>query len=169
MKKRAGRKNKYETHVRPYLERIPKWRRQGMTEEQIANKLGIAVSTLNVYKNQHSELIDALKKGRAELVEELEDSLYQRAMGFDYTEEKIYMELDGDGRERKRQEKTTKKALPDTGALAFALKNLAPDRWKDRQSLEHTGSVDIETRAKEIREKLFNGEGVDQPSKDPAD
>ena len=34
-------------------------------------------------------------------------------------------------KERTKIEETVKEIPPDTGALVFSLKNLAPDRWKD--------------------------------------
>lgn len=42
---KGGRKSKWETHVKPNLDRIPKLRRQGYHEEQIAEILGVAKST----------------------------------------------------------------------------------------------------------------------------
>jgi len=39
------RKTKWDTHVQPNLNRIPKWRRDGLTEKQVAQKLGVAYST----------------------------------------------------------------------------------------------------------------------------
>lgn len=153
-KRKAGRKDRYETHVKPNLDRIPAWRKQGLTEQQVAKRMDVAVSTLNVYKNQHPELVEALKKGREELVEELETSLYKKAMGFEYEEEKKIIEKDINGKDKKKVEKTTKLSLPDTGALAFALKNLAPDKWKDRRETNITATVDMEERAVDIAKYL---------------
>jgi|LSQX01.3.fsa_nt_gb transcriptional regulator with XRE-family HTH domain len=128
------RQTKYDTHVVPYLDRIPAWRKQGLTEKQVAERLGVGYSTLSVYKNKNVELLEALKKGKEELIEELEDSLYRRAMGFEYEEVDTYIEEFGDV--QKVKTKIMKRvALPDTGALAFALKNLAPDKWRDRHDI----------------------------------
>ena len=142
-KSKRGRKSKWETHVLPNLDRIPKWRRDGMTEEQICKKLDVGVSTFNRYKKQYRELREALKKGKEHLIEELEDSLYKKAMGFAYEETKTYISKDDDGKARQKVEKYKKYAQPDTGALAFALKNLAPDKWKDRHDIEHKGSLEV--------------------------
>ena len=136
-----GRKSKWDTHVLPNLDRIPKWRRDGMTEEQICKKLDVGVSTFNRYKNQYRELREALKKGKEHLIEELEDSLYKKAMGFEYEEVKTYILQGDDGKTRQKVEKHKRYAQPDTGAIAFALKNLAPDKWKDRHDIEHSGSI----------------------------
>lgn len=135
---KVGRKAKYDTHVVPYLKRIPSWRKQGMTEEQVAKRLGVAYSTLSLYKKKHSEFSEALKKGREELIEELEDSLYRKAMGYEYEEQETWIE-EVDGMQKKRVKRMRKVAHPDTGALAFALKNLAPDKWRDRQDFDGTG------------------------------
>ena len=74
------------------MDRIPSWRKQGLTEEQIAQKLGIAYSTLNLYKDSHLALSEALKKGKEELIEELEDSLYKKAMGYEFEEVETWIE-----------------------------------------------------------------------------
>lgn len=125
--KKRGRKSKYDTHVKPYLNRIPKWRRNGMTEEQICRKLEVGVSTFNRYKGDFWELREALKNSKEELIENLEDSLFRRAMGYSYEETKIEKESDG----RAKITRTTKELPPDVGALIFALKNLAPGKWKN--------------------------------------
>ena len=39
-------KSKYFTHVEPKLKLVECWARDGLTDEQIANNLGIAYSTL---------------------------------------------------------------------------------------------------------------------------
>ena len=98
-----------------------------MTEAQIAKKLGIAMSTFSLYKLKHSEFSEALKNSKEELIENLEDSLFRRAMGYSYEETKIEKESDG----RAKITKITKELPPDVGALIFALKNLAPGKWKN--------------------------------------
>ena len=139
-----AKQSKYHTHVEPRLNEIAKWRRDGYTEKQIAKMLDIAYSTFKVYKGEHSALSDTLKNSRADLVIELEKSLYQKAMGFDYEETDITEYVDDSGGMRKQVVKKQRKALPDTGALAFALKNLAPHDWRDRRDVSLDGaSADV--------------------------
>ena len=59
----VGRPGKYETHVKPRLEEIEAWARNGFTQEEIAKKLGIVTSTFYDYKVQYSELREAIKNG----------------------------------------------------------------------------------------------------------
>lgn len=128
---KGGRKSKWETHVEPNLDRIPKLRRQGYHEEQLAKLFGVAYSTFKDYKNKYPALSDALKRGKQELIEDLEDTLYRKALGLiKVTDTKKYIKKTKNGEET-RVEETIKEIPPDTGALIFSLKNLSPDKWKD--------------------------------------
>ena len=59
-----------------------------MSEEQIAQTLGVGYSTFKRYKRDYKPLQDAVKRGRKVLVMELKNALIQKAKGFDYTETK---------------------------------------------------------------------------------
>lgn len=130
-----GRKNKYETHIKPYLNDIKKWITD-LTEKQIADKLGIAVSTLARYKNEHPELIAAINDGKKELCIELKETLKKKAKGFHYTETKTTQKKEG-GKTVVTVEKFERYAQPDTGAIHLLLKNL-DDEWRndDKQTLD---------------------------------
>lgn len=118
-----GRKNRYETHVKPYLNQIQEWY-EDLDERQIAvDKLGIAVSTWEKYKRENPELREVLKRGKQQLVSELKTSLKKKAKGFYYEETKTCIR-EVDGRQVKTIEKYKKYAQPDTGALHLLLKNL---------------------------------------------
>lgn len=122
-----GRKSRYETHVKPYLNQIQEWY-EDLDERQIAvDKLGIAVSTWEKYKKENPELRDVLKKGKQNLVSELKTSLKKKAKGFYYEETKTCIR-EVDGKQVKTIEKYKKYAQPDTGALHLLLKNL-DDSW----------------------------------------
>lgn len=117
--------------VKKQLPAIENWAGQGLTEIQIAKNLGVGISTLSEYKIRYPELADALKKGRAVIVTEIENSLVKRALGFEYEEYKTSIRMIN-GVETKFTEKIKKYALPDVGACCFLLKN--KDRgngWSD--------------------------------------
>lgn len=129
---KTGRKSKYETHVLPNLDRVPKLKRQGYHDEQLAKHFGVAYSTFKEYIKLYPDLKAALKKGKEELIEDLEDTLYRKALGKCTVKEvKKYIEKDKTGKEKTKIEEIVKEIPPDTGALIFSLKNLAPDKWKD--------------------------------------
>ena len=98
---RTGRKSKWESHVKPYLERIPKLKRQGYHDEQLAKHFGVAYSTFKEYINLYPDLKAALKKGKEELIEDLEDTLYRKALGkCTVKETKKYIEKDTSGKRK---------------------------------------------------------------------
>lgn len=131
-----ARPSKYESHVKPKLNLVEAWARDGLTDEQIANNLNIALSTYYDYKNQYSEFADALRRGKDDVDIEVENALLKRALG--YTYEEITYE---NGVEVKR---VVKEVQPDTTAQIFWLKNRRPQSWRDKQDIEHSGSVTIE-------------------------
>lgn len=122
-KKRVGRRTKYHTNVEPVLDRIPAWRKQGLTEEQVAKKCGVAYSTFNNYKKEYLTLVEALKIGKEQLIEQLEDSLYKSAMGFHYNEIETIDEKDETGAViYSKTRKTRKYANPNVTSIIWHLK-----------------------------------------------
>lgn len=101
----AGRKNKYESHVQPRLEEIKWWCRDGRTDKEIASLLGVAYRSFMRYKNQFSQLCQALKNNKEYADLKVEDSLNSRANGIfwdEITTQKLYLitKEDKDGIEK---------------------------------------------------------------------
>ena len=126
-----GRKNKYESNVKPFLDQIPKWY-ETMTEGQIAKKLGISTASFENYKLKYPELVACLQRGKEILVDDLKDSLRKKAKGFSYIETKrTYLENElGEQVGAVKVEQTEKYAPPDTGAIHLLLKNL-DENWRN--------------------------------------
>ena len=61
-------KSKYDSHVKPHLDKITKWT-EDLTDEQIAARLKISRKSFIEYKKQHPELVEALEKGKQYLAE----------------------------------------------------------------------------------------------------
>lgn len=116
------------------LTRITGWARDGLTDEQIAEKMGIRRETLCTWRQKYPNIDNVLKESK-ELVDRLvENALLKRALGYEYdeiTEELRFDKKSGEMRmvETKRQRK---KVAPDTTAQIFWLKNRKPDEWRDR-------------------------------------
>jgi transcriptional regulator with XRE-family HTH domain len=133
---KTGRPAKYETYVLPYLERIPKMKKQGMTDDQIAEKLGIGRSSMMEYKKKYPDFTNAFKIGKMELIEDLEDTLYRKALGkIKVKKVKRYIE-DINGVKKQKIEETEEEIPPDTASIVFSLKNLDPIRWRDTRVYE---------------------------------
>lgn len=137
----AGRKSKYESHVAPYLERITQWCRSGATEAEICKKLHVGVSTLQVYKGQFPALLEALRVSKDVADDNVEASLYNRAIGMEVKETTVHVFADSDNKTRKYQKTVTKQLPPETSAAFIWLKNRRPAKWRDRQEIGIDGSL----------------------------
>ena len=123
-----ARKSKYDTHVKPYLDEIQGWAMSGLTDEQIADNLEIAASTLYEYKKKYPEFSEALKKGKDIADAQVVNALFKTATGFTYYED--IATATGDVVQAQRY------AKPNTTAQIFWLKNRQPDRWRDKTEVK---------------------------------
>ena len=130
-KTNAGRKNKYEEYVKPFLAKIQEWASSGATEKEICSALGIGLSSFYEYKKAHPELSKALRDGRQKVILEIKAALLKKALGFNY-EEKRGVKKNG---EIVNLEVTNRYCPPDPMAAAMLLRNY-DKTWtdKDKQS-----------------------------------
>lgn len=130
-------KSKWETQIKDKLILVEDWARNGLTDEQIANNLGISKTTFYKYKKEHSELSELLKKGKEVIDTQVENALLKRALGYTYEEQSTETFLNGNVKK-----KTITKHIPgDTTAQIFWLKNRRPDKWRDKNVVEHQGEL----------------------------
>lgn len=132
-------KSKWETNVKDKLLLVEAWARNGLTDEQIAKNLGIAVSTLNDYKNKYPEFMESLKRGKEVIDIEVENALLKRALGYKYDE--VTKEIDETTGKLQISKIVTKEVIPDTTAQIFWLKNRKPGEWRDRKEIDHSGNI----------------------------
>lgn len=132
----GGRPTKYDPSVHPAL--AESLAREGLTNTEIAEALGIDRATLHNWQNAHKEFFDSVKSGKETPNDNVEKSLYRRALGYEYTETKITKNEDG---VIVKTETTVKQVAPDVGAQCMWLKNRRPQDWRDKQEIKHSGSV----------------------------
>lgn len=126
-----ARPGKYEEWLRPEkLDQITNWAANGLNNEQIAESMGINVSTLYDWQSKFSELSEALKNGRKLSVQAIENQFFKNAYGMLEETVEIIEEdqsfINGKWVATKRHvRKTTKKIPPNTAAQIFYLKNKA--------------------------------------------
>lgn len=127
---------------------IEGWARDGLTDEQIAENMGISRSTLNNWKDKYPDILDALKKGKEVVDRQVENALLKRALGYEYNEVKEKYEFG----ELTEKTVTKKRIPPDTTAQIFWLKNRKPHNWRDKQEYEDRTAIDkLDGILKELR------------------
>lgn len=122
---RIGRPCRYNEQIHPNL---VKWLcRDGFTYEQIAERLGIAVSTFKDWTRKYPELSTAIKNSKESVRYEVEDSLVKRAKGYEYTKTEVEAQIIG-GKEVKKRKETLMHVPGDPACIIFYLKT----QWKDK-------------------------------------
>lgn len=122
------------------------WRRDGLSLEQIASKIGVHSGTLAKWRVKYDKIGEALKKGREVVDTEVENSLLKRALGYNiflkkpmkikkdqYEDEIVYVDEEVH-------------IQGDVGAQIFWLTNRKPETWQNTQKnkvmiAEETSSI----------------------------
>jgi hypothetical protein len=139
----AGRKSGADDWItEDGLLQIKGWARDGLSDKEIANeKIGIAENTFCLWKNKHPAIVEALKKGRAPVLVQVEDTFHEKKLqGYFVDEEvtEITISKDSDGREigRSEHKRVSKRYIPpDTTAMIFYMKCRMSDKYNDRINL----------------------------------
>lgn len=132
-------KGKYEYWITPEgLLKIEGWARDGLTDEQIANNMGVNKATLYRWKEKYCDICDSLKKGKDVVDRQVENALLRRALGYEHNEVKEKYEY---GKITERTV-TKKEVVPDVTAQIFWLKNRKPEKWRDKPEYEDHSAID---------------------------
>lgn len=106
----------------------------GATDQEVADYLGVVVSTLYQWKAIYPDFSKALKVGKELADDRVIASLYHRAVGYTYPAVKIFQNGGEPVIVPYREH-----VPPEVGAGKLWLTNRKPDEWRDKQNLEHTG------------------------------
>lgn len=93
-----------------YCEEVVKVMGTGLSLTAFAGHIGTCRDTINEWRSVHPEFSDACRKGQAKRTQFLEGGMLERDM-----------------------------PGPAVNARRFALANAAPEEWREKQSLEHSG------------------------------
>lgn len=135
--------------IDPWLEEdgkvlIEGWARDGLSNKEIAHNMGVSLNVFNKWKKENEIFAGFLKKSKEVADKVVENSLFRRANGFEYTEtteERVFNPLKNKF-EMVITKKVNKVVLPDTTAQIFWLKNRKPDTWRDRREIDSTEAID---------------------------
>lgn len=106
------------------------WARDGYTFQDIANRIGIAVSTLRMWRMQYPDIDNALKKGREIIDYKVENALLKSALGYHTKEVKVTTTIRFGKTVETIKEVTDKEQAPNVSAIQCWLYNRLPNKWK---------------------------------------
>lgn len=151
----AGRRNLYETNIKPNFDKIDEMLNDGASEKQVAEALGVSYASWNNYKQKFEEFDALCRKPRTKLIEDLRSALVKRALGFSYEEKEQYIKQEIDpetkqptGSKYMHTKIVTKQALPDTTAIFGALNIYDPEYVKDKKN------YDLKKQELELRREI---------------
>jgi DNA-binding transcriptional regulator GbsR (MarR family) len=140
-KGKPGRKPIEDKLTPEFFDDLTLYASQSITNQEIAETLGISYRTFYRLLARNQEFKDAYEQGINNRKYTLEKALLKRAEGFIAEETKI--ETDKEGNVIKKTV-TDKNYVPDSVSLIFALKNLYSDKYKDRIESVNTVNVNIQ-------------------------
>lgn len=134
----------------------------GATDKELADSFSVSEKTICNWKKRHKEFFQSLKRGKTIADGNVVNSLYKRAIGYQYDEvhfEKIDLKEkleEAENSELKidifKKKIITKEVLPDVTAQIFWLKNRQSGKWRDKQFTD----VKLENLTDEMLDSVIN-------------
>ena len=132
----AGRPTKYQPEFAGQAEKLCML---GATDEELADFFEVVESTINLWKREHPEFSESVKKGKILADAQVAEKLFQRATGYSHPDTHI-----SNYQGAITVTPVMKHYPPDTTAAIFWLKNRQRNKWRDKQEIEHTGKLTLE-------------------------
>lgn len=163
-KKKTGRKG----FVAQWLEHdnlilIGQWARRGLTQEQIADNIGVSKNTICTWKKKYPQIAQALKKNKEQADAHVENELFERCHGKKVTVKRAFkvkrVEYDEQTGRKVREYEEIETAdeeqyVPgDVGAMKYYLDNRCRKRWSSKSDVIPVPSVQKEEKTMTIEEK----------------
>ena len=148
-------KGKYRDWLKPEnLDKILEWSRDGLTDKQISDNMGIGHTAFYAWLKKYPEMADVLTRGRAQATDVVENALFERA------QTKVVKVMHAfkvkvvdyeDGKKSKEREEMKlveeEEVVPgDTKAAIYWLSNRRGSKWKSnpeppRDPEENAGGI----------------------------
>lgn len=139
----VGRPSKYNPDFNFQVEKLAKL---GATDKEIADFFEVAESTINLWKEEHADFSESIKKGKVLADSNVAQSLYHRAIGYEHPDTDIRV-VDKEIVETP----ITKYYPPDPTAAIFWLKNRRSKQWRDKHEVEIPDGIKIFTGIKMVK------------------
>lgn len=115
------------------LEWVQKLSAGGLTKKEIAGACGIALSTLMDYQIRYPEFLEAIERGRARDIAEIENAVHRAAKGYTFMEEKLQYDTQVG---KWARETAVKHCAPDIKAALAILLHSETGSWKPKTETE---------------------------------
>lgn len=136
-KRSVGRPTVYRDE---YAEQATKLCLLGATDADLADFFDVSETTINNWKDARPEFLESIKEGKRIADATVAQSLFKRANGYEHEAVKIVADAKTGAQ---HVVPYVERYPPDTVAAIFWLKNRRPDLWRDKQSIEHSGKIDV--------------------------
>lgn len=143
----------YEEVIVPNLLQIEAWYRDGATDKEVYEALGIGKTSFYKYLKEHSELRELQKRTKAIVDIEVENMLLKKSLGYKETIKKAFkikhVKYNNNGKRISEDEEIVYAneevyIPPSDTDMIFWLKNRKPEVWRDKHEVEHSGKVKLE-------------------------
>lgn len=143
----------------------------GHTDAEMAEFFEVDVSTIHRWKIDYPEFCDSIKRGKEIADMDVAEKLLERAQGAVVVRQQAIKMKDTqynhEGKKISEEERIevvnlVHQEAPDTTALIFWLKNRKSSQWRDKQDIQHSGSIstmsddDLDKAIAEKMEKMMN-------------
>ena len=123
------------------LNKIKKLVLSGWDDAQVSDFFGFTPQTFCNYKLKHQKFFESLKEWKKEADQKVERSLYERALGYSHSAVKMFV-IGG----KVVTQEYVEHYPPSEVACIFWLKNRQPQAWRDKQDVEHSGSIELSAK-----------------------
>lgn len=129
----GGRPSKYKPQFNSQASKLCSL---GATDQELADFFNVSLSTLNLWKETHPRFSEVIKESKRALDEQVERSLFQRAIGYNHEDVDIRAVALGNNQGSEIVKTPIVKYYPPSEvACIFWLKNRQRDKWRDRQDV----------------------------------
>lgn len=144
-RRKVGRPTKYKPE---YAHMALRHCLLGSDNAGLAALFKVDVRTISEWIDTIPEFSQAIYEGREGADAHIAASMYHRARGYSHPEQKVF---NSNGEIITHD--TVKHYPPDTQAASLWLRNRHPKLWRDKQEVEHSGSVDLASVLEQARKR----------------
>lgn len=150
IKAKIGRPTKYKVEYAAVAAALCK---RGATDFELAEEFGVSTSTIWRWSVQHDDFWSAIHTAKGAWDDRIERSVAQRAAGYTYHSEKVFM-FQGEV----VRASIVEHVPADMGAAKMWLTNRRPDKWREISKVEHGAPGDFDQMSDEELSQYIESE-----------